>query len=141
MKKVIKLKNLDFHDLVETQAILAIETVKMAAKRRTIDDIITLKNALAAYETKIKKGLPAETENLWFHLKIADAAGNTVLKSLILIIAAKLLETCNKQYPTNQKVNYPLKSLAEHQLILDYIINQQSDLAALAMKEHLKYHL
>ena len=133
---VLKLEESDFEALVETRVLLETQAAKMAALRRTTDDIIELKNALDAYERKVKNGLPAVEEDLLFHLKIAEAGKNTVLTSLMLIITPDIVKSFTKLDVCKDGRFY--RSLEEHKIILEYIVEQKPDLAAAAMREHLK---
>ena len=134
----MNLENFNFHDLVETKFFLEVEIVKMAAKRRTIDDIIALTNALSAFEKKVAAGVRATEENIMFNLKIADAAKNTTLKSLILMITTKLLKHSKEQRLKSYRMANSTFLLEKNQLILDHIINRESDLATQTIKEYFK---
>lgn len=133
---VLKLEESEFADLVETSVLLETQAAKLAAQRRTTEDIITMKNALNAYEVKVKNGLPAVEEDLLFHLTIAEAARNTVLKSLMLIIIPDIVKKFTKLDVCKDGRFY--RSLEEHKVILKYIINQEPVLAAKTMEEHLQ---
>ena len=132
---VLKLEASDFGDLVETRVLLETQAARMAAKRRTTDDIVNMKNALDDYEKKIKEGVPAVEEDLLFHLKIAEAGGNSVLKSLMMIITPDIVKNFTKLDVCKDGRFY--RSLEEHKVILEHIVNQEPDLAAKAMQEHL----
>ncbi len=133
---VLKLENSDFASLVETRVLLEIQAARFAAERRTVDDIITIQKALDAYSEKERNNEPAEAEDLLFHLKIAEAGKNNVLKSLMMIITPDIvynfteLEIC-KDGRFNQ-------AMEEHKVILQHILDKNPDLAAKAMEEHLK---
>lgn len=133
---VLKLEESEFVDLVETRVLLETQAARMAALRRTTDDIINMKNALDAYEAKVKNGLPAVEEDLLFHLTIAEAGGNTVLKSLMLIITPDIVKNFQKLEVCKDGRFY--RSLEEHKEILEFIVNQKPELAAKAMEEHLQ---
>lgn len=132
---VLAIEKSDFFSLVETRVCLEIKAAALAAERRTADDIIAIKNALQQYEQKLTTQNQAVEEDLLFHLKIAEASGNTVLKSLMLIITPDIiknyaqLKVCDG--PTNQKTIY------EHQQILQCIIEQNVDGVQKMMAEHL----
>lgn len=132
---VLKLEASDFGDLVETRVLLETQAARMAALRRTTDDIINMKNALDAYDKKIKDGVPAVEEDLLFHLKIAEAGGNSVLKSLMMIITPDIVKSFTKLDVCKDGRFY--RSLEEHKIILEHIVNKEPELAAKAMKEHL----
>lgn len=133
---VLKLEDSGFGDLIETRVILETQAARMAALRRTTDDIIIMKNALDAYEAKVRKDLPAVEEDLLFHLKIAEASKNAVLKSLMMIITPDIVKNFTKLDVCKDGRFY--KSLEEHKIILEHIVNQEPELAAKAMEEHLQ---
>ncbi len=133
---VLKLEDSDFSDLVETRVLLETQAARTAAMRRTTDDIVNMKNALDAYEKKVKQGVPALEEDLLFHLKIAEAGRNSVLKSLMLIITPDIVKNFTKLDVCKDGRFY--KSLEEHKVILEHIVNQEPELAAKAMEEHLQ---
>lgn len=133
---VIQLEEHDFSSLVETRVLLEKQTTALAAEKRTQEDVIHLTNALQAYEAKVKKGVPAVEEDLLFHIKIAEAGKNNVLKSLMMIITPDIVSNFNKLKVCNDGNVY--KSLEEHQTILEHIVNQDADRAAHAMELHLQ---
>lgn len=133
---VLKLEESEFVDLVETRVLLETQAARTAALRRTTEDIINMKNALDAYEAKVRNGLPAVEEDLLFHLTIAEAGRNTVLKSLMLIITPDIVKNFTKLDVCKDGRFY--RSLEEHKEILEYIVNQKPELAAKAMEEHLQ---
>ena len=133
---VLKLEESEFVDLVETRTLLETQAARTAAIRRTTEDIINMKSALDAYEVKVRNGLPAVAEDLLFHLTIAEAGRNTVLKSLMLIITPDIVKNFTKLDVCKDGRFY--RSPEEHKVILDYIVNQKPELAAKAMEEHLQ---
>ena len=133
---VLKIEETDFASLVETREILEINSAMLAAKHRTADDIILIKNALAAYEKKVNEGKIAVEEDLMFHLKIAEASKNNVLKSLMLIITPDILKSYIKLKVCTD--NSILKTVREHHDIVQYIINRDAEGAQKAMKSHLR---
>jgi len=133
---VLKLETSDFADLVETRVILEKNTAKLAAERRTKQDIAAIQTAYDAYETKIKKREDAVEEDLMFHLKVAEASKNVVLKSLMLIITPDIINDFIQYEVCDEETE--LKALEDHQNILDAIISKDGEKAAFYMNEHLK---
>lgn len=133
---VLKIENTDFASLVETRVLLETEAAKLAAERRTEDNIAALRKALIAHRTKVEAGDPAVEEDLMFHMKIAEASKNAVLKSLMLIITPDIiksfiqLDICKDRRPD--------EALDDHQQILDHIIARDGEKAAAAMMVHLR---
>ena len=133
---VLKIENSDFASLVETRVLLETESARLAASRRTDQDIEDIKMALDAYAEKAKAGQQAVEEDLMFHLKIAEASKNTVLKSLMLIITPDIINNFIKlDICKDGRVHH---ALDEHKIILEHIIKQEADQAAEAMRIHLK---
>lgn len=132
---ILKLEDSDFKSLVETRIILEVNAARLAAEKRTVDDIISLEKALDAYEEKANKNLPAVEEDLLFHIKIAEASSNSVLKSLMLIITPDIVKSFTKLNVCGD--DRKIRTIAEHRTILKHIINQDADLAEEAMRNHL----
>lgn len=133
---VLKIENSDFGSLVETRVLLEVESSRLAALRRTEEDIEEIKKALEAYENGVKLNQQAVEEDLMFHLKIADASKNRVLKSLMLIIVPDIINNFIKLDICKDGRSYD--ALEEHKEILNHIIQQEPDEAASAMRNHLK---
>jgi len=132
---VLKMENSDFKSLVETRILLETESAKYAALRRTDEDIKDIRTALEAYRKKTLQKEPAIEEDLMFHLKIAEASKNSVLKSLMLIITPDIIK--NFIHLDICKDGRFYKSMGEHEMILEHIINQNPEAAAEAMRIHL----
>jgi len=95
-----------------------------------------LTNALKAYRHKVENGLPAVEEDLLFHIKIAEASKNNVLKSLMMIITPDIVSNFISYKVCDDGNN--AKTLAEHEIILEHIVNQNPEEASQAMLNHLK---
>jgi len=132
---VLRLENSDFNALVETRLMLEMESAKLAAERRTEEDIENIRAALNAFESQVEAGNQGVEEDLLFHLQIAEASKNSVLKSLMLIIIPDVIKEF-KQLEICKDGRY-YKSLEEHKIIFNHIINQEPEKVAQAMKVHL----
>ncbi|NJB87097.1 GntR family transcriptional repressor for pyruvate dehydrogenase complex [Lewinella marina] len=132
---VLQLEESDFASLVETRVMLEVQCVKLAAQRRTADDLVQMELALAAYEKKIRAGEPAVEEDLLYHLSIADASKNGVLKSLMMIITPDIINNYVKYRICDDHTE--LKAHHEHEEILRHIRNQDPVAVAEAMRRHL----
>lgn len=133
---VLKLEKSDFTSLVETRVILETSAARLAAERRTDEDISEIEKALGAYELKIKEGKSAVEEDLMFHLKIAEASKNAVLKSLMLIITPDIVHDFIQYKVCDDETEF--KAFHEHQRIFEQIIKKDGKAASKIMKEHLK---
>jgi len=133
---VLKIEEHDFASLVDTRVMLEVHAAKLAAERRTSDDLIAINKALKAYKNKLQAGETAIEEDLLFHLKIAEASRNGVLKSLMLIITPDIVNSYRTYKVCGDEAD--LRTLKEHEEILHYI--QQQDAAGVenAMRSHLQ---
>lgn len=132
---VLQLDNRDFASLVETRVLLESHAATLAAQRRTASDIINIQKALDALEQKVLENEQAVEEDLMFHLKIAEASKNSVLKSLMLIITPDIVKNFIKLDIC--KDGRFRQAFEEHRKILEHIINQEPEKANSAMREHL----
>ncbi len=132
---VLELEDNDFASLVETRVLLETESARLAAIRRTNEDVENMKKALDAYAAKVNKGVQAVEEDLLFHLKVAEASKNSVLRSLMLIITPDIVHNFIKLDICKDGRFY--RALEEHQILLQHIIDQEPELAAQAMRTHL----
>ncbi len=132
---VLAIEETDFASLVETRVFLEIHSASLAAQRRTADDLVALKKALLSYEEKLTKENFAVEEDLLFHLKIAEASKNKVLKSLMLIITPDILNSYSNLKVCN--TDTVKKTIDEHRNILDFITSQDPIGVERAMKSHL----
>lgn len=132
---ILKIENSDFKALVDTRVLLEREAARLAAINRTTDDIVQLTNALNQYEQKLNETGVAVEEDLLFHIKIAEASKNSVLKSLMMIITPDIVKSFIKLKVCSDSNNK--KTIAEHQKILDMIVGKDSNGAIEAMEKHL----
>ncbi|MCG8514207.1 MAG: FadR family transcriptional regulator [Halanaerobiales bacterium] len=135
ISNVIKLNENDFFHLVETRVIMETYVCKQAALRRSSKDIEELEKALDEYKARVDANLSGVKEDFNFHLKIADASQNNVIKSLMLIIIPDIIEIYRKLNVCGEGRFY--KSLDEHRAILECIIRQNAEEAEEAMRIHL----
>lgn len=136
---VLELEQNEFSHLVETRVVLETNAARFAALRRDEHDLEEMRKALRVYEKAYHSGEETVEADLMFHLKIAEASKNTVLKSLMLIVTPDILtyfkerEVCSGDEPG--------RALEYHYELLDYITRQDADAAEEAMHNHLKHLL
>ena len=129
---------LDYDDLIQVRWILEVAAVKMAAERRTLEDLSELKMAQEAYINQTLNYNPGVEENMRFHLKVVAASKNAVLKSLFITIMPDLLDFFKRTKKEVDKKYF--KAIQEHDRIIKHITNQNTELAEEAMKLHLKHY-
>ena len=125
-----------FKELVEARIFLELKGVKLAAIKRTTDDLIRLENALAAYSDKANAGEDAVQEDLLFHLAIARASGNSTLNTFMLKITPEIINNFEKHHVCDKDTAFI--GIQEHNDIIDAIRSQNPEAARRAMKKHFK---
>ncbi|TVZ57329.1 transcriptional regulator, GntR family [Lutibacter sp. Hel_I_33_5] len=136
IEDILRLEDPDFKSLVETRILLELKTVRLAALRRTDEDLAQLKEALEAYKIKVENGEDAVQEDLLFHLAVAKASGNSTMNTFMLIITPEIITNFEKYHVCD--TNLSQKGINEHQDIYDAILNQNPKLAKQKMKVHFK---
>jgi len=133
---MLQLQGTDFKSLVETRAMLEMNAVQLAAKNRTEEDLFEIQKALIAHKDKVYKEQAAVEEDLLFHLKIAEASKNSVLTSLLLIIAPDVINFFNTYNVCGDGRSFG--AVEEHEILLEHIKNQDAESAGKVINEHLK---
>ncbi len=134
IEDILRLEDPDFKSLVETRILLELKTVRLAALRRTDEDLVHLKNTLDAYRVKVLKGHDAVQEDLLFHLAIAKASGNSTMNTFMLTITPEIITNFEKYHVCNKDL--PIIGIKQHEDIFEAIKNQKPQLAKSKMKEH-----
>ena len=125
-----------FKDLVEARIFLELKGVKLAAMRRTEDDLIRLEKTLTDYSEKVTRGEDAVEEDLLFHLAIARASGNPTLNTFMLKITPEIINNFEKHHVCDKDTAFI--GIQEHKIIIDAIRDQDPFTAKEVMKKHFK---
>ena len=95
---ILSLSAPSFKELIEVIIFFELKGVKLAATRRTSEDLICMENTLAAYSDKVTSGEDAVQEDLLFHLAIAKASGNSTMNTFVLIITPEIITNFEKYH-------------------------------------------
>lgn len=134
MNDILDLEEPDFKALVETRILLELKTVRLAALRRTDEDLKALQYALDAYKNKVLNKEDAVEEDLLFHLAIAKASKNSSLNTFMLIITPEIITNFEKYHVCNS--NQSFIGIQEHEDIFQAIKDQNPKKAKEMMKIH-----
>ena len=115
---------------------LELKASRLAAERRTDEDLECMENALIAYKNKVLKGEDAVQEDLLFHLAIAKASKNATLNTIMLMITPEIITNFEKYHVCNE--NKAFTGIQEHSDIFEAIKNQQPDVVREKVKIHFK---
>ena len=133
---ILQLEVPDFKSLVETRILLELKSVRLAALRRTEDQLIQIKEAHEAFSKKVLTGGDAVQEDLLFHLAIANATGNPTLITFMLKITPEIITDFQRYHVCDE--DQAKQGIKEHQAIVDAIEKQNPKLAKEKMKDHFK---
>ncbi|WP_282123996.1 FadR/GntR family transcriptional regulator [Algibacter mikhailovii] len=131
---ILRLESPEFKSLVETRILLELKTVRLAALRRTEEDLILIKEASDAYEKKVSSGQDAVQEDLLFHLAIAKASGNSTVNRFMLTITPQIIIDFEEYHVCNKELDH--LRVDEHLQIYEAIRQRDPKLAKRKMKEH-----
>ncbi|NDP27503.1 MAG: FadR family transcriptional regulator [Flavobacterium sp.] len=133
---ILRLGEPDFKSLVETRILLELKTVRLAATRRTEQDLKQISDALDAFSNKVLNGENGVQEDLLFHLAIAKASGNSTINKMMLVITPEIIINFEKHHICD--LGPVERVIQEHLNIYDAIRDQNPQLAKQKMKEHFK---
>ena len=136
IEDIVNLEDPDFKSLVETRILLELKTVRLAALRRTEEDLKHMKDTLDAYTEKVINKEDAVQEDLLFHLAIAKASRNSTINTFMLTITPEIITNFEKHHVCD--VNHSLIGIQEHTDIYNAIKDQDPKLAKAKMKRHFK---
>ena len=132
---IINFNKDDFSALIEARYYMEINAARLAAMRRTEDDLALLRAAVADYDNKVNSKQDAVQEDMFIHLRIANATKNSVFESMLLMLLPDIIKNI-----IDQKIcgdNRGVQAIAEHHEILQAIADQDADAAGAAMAAHL----
>jgi GntR family transcriptional regulator, transcriptional repressor for pyruvate dehydrogenase complex len=132
---IINFNKDDFSALIEARYYMEINAARLAAMRRTEEDLALLRSAVADYDNKVNSKQDAVQEDMFIHLRIANATKNSVFESMLLMLLPDIIRNIieNKVCGDDRGV----RAIEEHHEILQAIADQDADAAGTAMAAHL----
>lgn len=122
------------NELLEARRIVEVELARLAAERRTEDDLTAMQSLLDAHRADLAAGRGPIMQASQFHLLVADAAKNQVLADVVRPFFRLMLERGPQLYETTE--GYAQWELDQHQRICDAIRSGDGELTRLRMLEH-----
>lgn len=133
---ILSLDEPDFKSLVETRILLELKTVRLAAMRRSEDQLIHMRETLETYTDTALKGEDAVQEDLLFHLAIAKASGNSTMNTFMLTITPEIITNFARYQVCDE--NQAILGIAEHKAIYEAIADKDPKKAKEKMKLHFR---
>ena len=136
---ILNVEGPDFESLMEVRGLLEIQSARLAASRAEESDIQSIVKAQEDFRREIEAGRSGLEEDHLFHLRIAEASKNMVLRSLIGLITPDIIAFSRKEMKVSLEREHI--TLREHDRIIKSIESGEPEKAATAMEEHmLKAH-
>lgn len=130
---VLDLQQYDFYSLVETRYVLEVNAIRLCAERRNEHDLAKLEKAqenfVMHYDTSDRVG-----HDFAFHRAIAEGCHNPVFKAMLLIVIPDIMTI----YQRDRICAPNTAVIEEHAQMLEAIRNQDGELAAHLMRNHLQ---
>lgn len=123
------------HDFIEARLIVEVEVARLAATRRTEEDLANLEAALAEQQARRDGDLQALVHvAAGFNYQLAEAAHNEVLSALIQSFVSLMLERGPRIYRLAGFADWDLN---EHREIVAAVRDRDADRAAELMRNHI----
>lgn len=122
-------------DLLEAREAIEIQAVKLAAQRRTKEDLDIMEDALLEMERNITMKKDVSNASMRFHSAIIVASGNDVIVKINEFLKALLLFSRQKSL---REITQQDIALRQHKQIYQAIKKQDADEAVCMMFEHLR---
>jgi GntR family transcriptional repressor for pyruvate dehydrogenase complex len=111
------------------------KAARLAARRRTDEDVAAMRGALEDMRDEIGEGLPGLTGDAAFHRALIAAAHNEVLSTVYEQLTPGLDQSSQASLVRPAQ---PERSLREHEAVLDAIARRDEEGAELAMRLHVR---
>ncbi|MBI9056863.1 MAG: FadR family transcriptional regulator [Labilibaculum sp.] len=135
LTNALNLINPDYKSLMQVRNVLEIEAAGSAAEKAQPEDIKQMEEAVDLLAEKVSEGEAGLEEDLMFHVRIAEATKNDVLKYLISYLTSHMQNFSKKYDICRDKRN--IKALKEHRQILEHIKNGDIEKSRESMRDHL----
>jgi GntR family transcriptional regulator, transcriptional repressor for pyruvate dehydrogenase complex len=122
--------------VLEARRAIEVETARLAAGRRTAEDLDAIDRALALMRRELDAGGIGVEGDAAFHAAVATAAHSPVLAELLLHLAPDVAETRSESL---SQVARPPRSLVDHEAVAAAIVDGDPGAAADAMHAHLDH--
>lgn len=124
------------NEFIEARLIVEVEVSRLAARRRTDEDLAAMAAALVVQEKRLGGDIDAIVETAAsFNVLLADAAHNEVLRAMIQSFVALMVERGPRVYSLEGFGEWDLQ---EHRGLFEAVRDRDADRAAKLMREHIE---
>ena len=136
ISNLLNLDKDDLESLMDTRGVLETHAARLAAHRASDLELEEIARCHEEFKKQVETGALGLEEDLVFHLKIAHASHNSVLRSLLSLITPDIIRLTLK-FEACRDGRF-LRAFEEHQAILGAIQSRDPDRASDAMAKHMK---
>jgi len=122
------------HDLVEARRIIVVEIARLAAERRTEEDLAKMREVLDAHSRAVATGHTPGRYGSAFDIALVDATHNEVLAGVMRSLIRPTLQRVSHLYV--EVPEFGALEVDMHQRVLDAVAAGDPELAAKRMAEH-----
>jgi len=137
LSNILTLEDVDMSALIEARKLIEVETAGLAAERVTPLTQVRIRDAFDKYAAKISQHDDAMEEDVLFHIRIAECAGNPVLRTMIMILTQDIIKKTRAIDGCEGERRH--QALGEHAQILEAIEAGRVEQAREAMRLHLQH--
>lgn len=126
--------------VLELRIAVETECAALAAVRRSPENLVALRAALAAFTAALEAGRDAVGPDFQFHLEIAKSSQNHHFVDLMATLGGMMIPRARLEPPgplTPERQVYLRRVNSEHESIVDAISRQDPEAARAAMRTHL----
>ncbi len=124
------------NEFIEARLIVEVEVARLAARRRTDEDLARLEAALVEQEARLRGDVDALVHvAAHFNVLLAEAAHNEVLRAMIQSFVALMVERGPRVY---QLEGFSEWDLQEHRGLYAAVRDRDPERAAKLMREHIE---
>jgi GntR family transcriptional repressor for pyruvate dehydrogenase complex len=124
------------NEFIEARLIVEVEVARLAARRRTDEDLARLEAALAEQEARLRGDLDALVDvAAHFNVLLAEAAHNEVLSAIIQSFVALMVERGPRVYGLEGFGEWDMQ---EHRGLYEAVRDRDAERAARLMREHIE---
>lgn len=124
------------NEFIEARLIVEVEVARLAARRRTDDDLARLSAALVEQEARLHGDVDALVHvAAHFNVLLADAAHNEVLSAMIQSFVALMIERGPRMHRLDGFGEWDLQ---EHRGLYTAVLDRDPERAAKLMREHIE---
>lgn len=134
MSMLISLDESFAMELVEARLVVETEIARLAAERRTEEQIVMMHKTLDEMRREVYAGGKGIEQDAKFHGQLAEAAGNRILQ----MMSSSCAEVLNRSMEVTQAIEgVPKLALIAHEEILHQVEKQDGRKAEACMRKHL----